>query len=133
VARVKYAKYNVVLDTPLPWWRQPVPDGWQTVERERWPHLELCDGARVVDASFVEGIFERETTRPRSWTGFYAAFPDAMGLYKISQPAFAPDGSTAVVPIEHTCDVLCGTGTLVELRKRNGRWRVVRREGTWIS
>jgi hypothetical protein len=146
----QYGKYNVVSDRPaslqqhppvLHAWSKWLPDPQvrsaslaRAEQRRKWPLLTPCGAAvRVVDGSFVEGIFDRETTRPRSWQGFYAAFPVSMGLFKISAPVLDADGNAALVHVERTCDVLCGTGWLVELRKEQGRWRVVRREGLWIS
>jgi hypothetical protein len=145
----QYGKYNVVSDRPALLRRSGNEDDWakwlpdlqvrnaslaRAEQRHKWPLLTPCGAAvRVVDASFVEGIFEREMTRPRSWQGFYAAFPTAMGLFKISAPVLDADGDAALVYLERTCDVLCGTGWFVELRKEKGRWRVVRREGAWIS
>jgi hypothetical protein len=145
----QYGSYHVVSDRPASIHHSGNEDDWakwlpdpqvrsaslaRAQQRRKWPLLTPCGSAvRVVDASFVEGIFEREKTVPKSWQGFYAAFPVSMGLIKVSAPVFDADGSAALVYMERTCDVLCGTGWFVELRNEQGGWKVVRREGAWIS
>jgi hypothetical protein len=104
-------------------------------QRRKWPLVTPCGSAvRVVDDSFVAGLFERHKNRvPRPWTSFYAAFPEAMGLYRVSAPVLDATGTAALVYLEVTCDLLCGAGSMAELKKHKGRWQVVTTRTLWIS
>jgi hypothetical protein len=101
---------------------------------DKWPHIEVCDGARVVASAKIEEIFKREQSVPPGWNAFFEEFPKAVGLVKISLPALSQDGRKALVYMETSCDVLCGAGFYLELmRPEGGEWRVTHQETAWMS
>jgi hypothetical protein len=140
--RKEDGNYNVVSDMPvspidyaLDWPSRSlraelatrVPDGI------RWPHLNICPAVRIVDGKKVDSIFTRQTAIPPNWKPFYAAFPGARGLLRISLPVFTPDRRRAVVYLEAECDSLCGSGFYIELTLKGAEWRISRQENAWIS
>jgi hypothetical protein len=83
---------------------------------------------RVVNAADI-----RKLVGNRSWDAFYERYPQTAGWVEISLPALSADGSHALVYLEHRCDGLCGTGTLVYLERAPKGWVVVKQLGLWIS
>lgn len=98
----------------------------------RWPHLNVCPGSRIVDGNKVDSIFSRQPAIPPKWEPFYAAF-HTKGLLRLSLPAFTPDRGRAVVYLEDTCDVLCGSGFYIELIRKKAGWKISRQKNAWIS
>jgi hypothetical protein len=134
--------YSVISDLPIsapstaPDW--PPTSLWTKLTRRvpsgvRWPHLKVCPAGRVVDGKEIDSVFARQTAIPPKWEPFYAAFPGATGLLRISLPAFTPDRKHAVVYLDGTCNPLCGSGFYFGLMRRKEGWKVSRRETAWIS
>jgi hypothetical protein len=140
-----YRSYAVVSDRPEVSQFLEIPERWllssdlrekalkRAEQAESWPHVEICTGAHVVADSKVAEIFEREKTKPKSWRGFYAAFPGAAALVRVSAPIFTVDGNAAIVYIDKQCDMLCGGGFNLELKKSKDGWEVVRRDLAWMA
>ena len=124
-----YDTYAVVSDRPAQLTHLRITERWlpssnvrdkalKRAEQARpWSHAEICTGAHVVADSKVEEIFEREKTKPPSWRGFYAAFPGAAALITVSAPVFTLDGNAAIVYVDKRCDISCGAGINLQLKK----------------
>ena len=139
-------KYYVISDLPISARDHAVPSGWSSrlpwadlaapvPDGIRWPHKDVCAADRVVDGKKVDSIFERDAhiRSPPSWDPFYAQFPGAQGLIRMSLPAFTPDHKDAVVYMQTTCNPLCGSGFYIELVRGKKGWRISRHENAWIS
>ncbi|KUG06579.1 hypothetical protein [Solirubrum puertoriconensis] len=48
------------------------------------------------------------------------------GYSSISMPLFSRDYSTAIVDVWHSCGGLCGRGETFVVRKKNGKWKVMK-------
>ncbi|TKR33407.1 hypothetical protein FCE95_03620 [Luteimonas gilva] len=83
---------------------------------------------RVVNAS--ETI---KLTHYRSWKAFYDRYPNTAGWVEASLPVLTPDKSHALVYLEHRCDGLCGTGTLLYLQRTPNGWVVEKKRGLWVA
>lgn len=53
--------------------------------------------------------------------------------YYISTPIFSADLKTAYIEVTHACSGLCGSASACILQKINGRWKIVKEFGLWIS
>lgn len=74
-----------------------------------------------------EELFSFPRTREGIWIAFDAAYPSAGGYVELSRVAFTPDGDEALVKLEVSCGSLCGSSTLLYLRRVDGRWRIMDR------
>ena len=68
-----------------------------------------------------------------NWRRFHELFPGSGGFYEFSAIGFDAARSTAVVYVAHSCGSLCGTGSLVTLRRTAGRWQVAEAAMLWVS
>ena len=136
--------YNVVSDIPVTAKDQPIPSDWpsrplwtklarRVPSAVKWPHVDICAAYRVVDGITVDSTFARQTRDPPGWGPFYAKVPGAKGLIRVSLPAFTTDRRHAVVYLEATCNLLCGSGFYIELTRGKAGWKLSRRENAWIS
>ena len=98
-----------------------------------WPLMEFCPQARIVTHESIQKVFAADKRVPPGWENFNKVFDGATVLMSFSRPVFSPDGTHAIIRQNSTCGPLCGMGTISELEKRPGGWRVVRTTGTWIS
>jgi hypothetical protein len=135
-------RYSVISDLPIsapntaPDW--PPTSLWTKLTRRvpsgaRWAHLKVCPADRVVDGKEIDSVFARQTAIPPKWEPFYAAFPGASGLLRISLPAFTPDRKRAVVYLDATCNPLCGSGFYIGLTRGKEGWKLSRQQTEWIS
>lgn len=67
------------------------------------------------------------------WRRFNEHARDGEGFYEFSGIGFDAVRSTAVLYASHSCGTLCGSGNLVTLRRRGGRWVVVETAMLWVS
>ena len=67
------------------------------------------------------------------WDEFYKQFPYSGGLIGLSRAGLNPGGNQAVVYIEHSCALLCGTGHYLLLVKNDRGWVVQHKFMAWIS
>jgi hypothetical protein len=138
--------FYVISDLPISTKGYPAPADWpanlpwtdlaaSVPSGVRWPHIEICAANRIVDHRKVDAIFERDASirSPPGWDPFYVEFPGAKGLMRISVPAFTSDGRHAVIYLETTCNVMCGSGFYIELVRGKRGWKVSHRETAWIS
>jgi hypothetical protein len=68
-----------------------------------------------------------------NWDLLHTRFPGVPGILELAAPAYAPDGSSALVYFWTGCGDLCATGYVYMLEKSNGTWRVVRAFSPWVS
>ena len=103
----------------------------------RLPDGITCSRLKIVETAEITESFAPSSgippTNPPDWRHFYAAFPGANGVTRLSLPGYSEDGRVALVLVSGACDSLCGSGFLWELEKLDGTWMVKRTEGMWIS
>jgi hypothetical protein len=93
-----------------------------------------CDGIRVVPERILEQAFAESDAVPPKWDGFYARFPNAHSIFRLSRPGYTLDRSSALVLGSITsCDGFCGSGNYYELHKQDSRWVVTGVITAWIS
>jgi hypothetical protein len=138
-------KISIVSDSPPAATNHHIPSAWSlssSLSDEltararvagRWPHVDICAAVQIVDGSRVEAIFRQDKRIPPGWDEFHAAFPSAVGLKRVSLPAFTADRSRAVVYVEWTCGSLCGSGIYIEFVRDKDGWKVSQQEAAWIS
>lgn len=92
---------------------QPMPTGRPTIP------VAAEDFHRVLEAGF--------------WRAFYRRFPGTAGVIHANRAVVSADGREALIYIEHVCDGLCGTGSLILMSRIDGRWRITYPYVLWIS
>jgi hypothetical protein len=104
------------------------------------------------DASLVGVKFKREGLRlvdGDQWSADDQALQESVGkgkfkpseldrafahsLSTFSRAVFSEDGRNALVEFSHVCGSLCGSGSTLLMHKLNGRWKIAKRCGGWIS
>jgi hypothetical protein len=68
-----------------------------------------------------------------SWKIFYANYPGATGFTLLSRIGFNSARDQALVYFGNSCELLCGHGYLVLLKKHNGKWKVMKQVTIWIA
>ena len=82
----------------------------------------------------IDALFLADGRSPPGWDLFWGAYPDARGIINVSFPVYSVDRARAIVFVDYNCELLCGSGYYVVLRRRDtGRWEITRTEGTWIA
>jgi hypothetical protein len=66
------------------------------------------------------------------WAQFHTKFPDADGLYALSQIRYS-DSSHAALNYSHHCGGRCGDGGIVVLIRRGTSWTVTKITIEWMS
>jgi hypothetical protein len=101
------------------------------------PAMPPCPGIRVEAEEDIVAALKAKappTDPPQpGWEGFYARYPGARGVFRVSLPGYTQDGSGAVVIVSAACGPLCGSGVLLHLEKTTGKWQIVRRQTLWVS
>ena len=67
------------------------------------------------------------------WRLFNERFPGAGGFHEFSAIGFDAARSSAILYTSHSCGGLCGSGSLVTLRRAAGRWQVAEAQTLWVS
>ncbi len=97
-------------------------------------NLGGCDGIRVVPEGTLDEAFAESDAVPPKWDGFYARFPNAHSILRMSNPGYAPDRNSALVLGSITsCDGFCGFGNYYELHRQDSGWVVTEVFTGWIS
>ena len=94
------------------------------------PQFSVSQSYKIITHEELDKIFKKG---PNGWDTFYKRYPNAAGFWSFSQPGYNPAGDEAVLYVQHSCGMLCGTGHLYFLAKENGEWRVRNRMTLWIS
>ena len=93
-----------------------------------------CSRLRPASNAMIAKTFDESGKIPPDWSDFYAAFPGAKGLIRLSLPGYSADATVAVVLVSGSCNNLCGSGSAWELRRTSGdTWHVYKKVGTWIA
>jgi hypothetical protein len=92
---------------------QPMPTGRRTIP------VAAADFHRVLEAGF--------------WRAFYRRFPGTAGVIHANRAVVSADGREALIYVEHGCDGLCGTGSLILMSRIGGRWRITCPYVLWMS
>lgn len=69
----------------------------------------------------------------RGWKNFHEKYPEARSLIQISAVGFRSNGEEALVYITGVSGCLAGSGYLMLLKKKSGRWAVVRELNLWVA
>jgi hypothetical protein len=67
------------------------------------------------------------------WKSFRDKYPKTPGITLIARPGFDAEHKHALLYVGNSCDMLCGGGTLIFLRKENGEWKVANKVTIWVS
>jgi hypothetical protein len=78
----------------------------------------------------IEQIFK---SRPDAWDEFYRQFPDSGGFIALSRAGLNSGSNQALVYLQHSCGMLCGSGHYLLLVKNDRGWVVQKKVMAWIS
>lgn len=96
-----------------------------------------CTGVRIATNAEIVAAFANRPPDPNrhhlGWEGFYAKYPDAHGLLRLSLPGYASGRGVAVVSTSASAGRLAGSGRTLVLRKLAGKWTIVERLPGWIA
>ena len=67
------------------------------------------------------------------WSSFHKLFPKAKGLLVFSKIAYSKNNERAIVYLSRTGGYTSGEGLIYFLSNENGIWKIVHKEGIWIS
>lgn len=87
-------------------------------------HIECHESARVRCAK-SETVFAL-LNKNGSWPNFYATFPKTAGFVQASNIVLSKDRTTALAYIAYSCGLMCGSGTLVLLKRSEASWVVIK-------
>jgi hypothetical protein len=104
------------------------------------PLEDICPGARIASHAEIAKAFDvppPSLSEPADlewrWAGFFLAFPGAASLVRMSLPGYSARGNSAVVYMTTGRSSLAGEGSYLLLKRRGGRWRLVRRDSVWVA
>lgn len=69
----------------------------------------------------------------RGWKSFHGKYPEAKSLIQISAVGFRPNRDEALVYVTGGSGCLAGSGYLILLQKKSGRWAVVKEFNLWVA
>jgi hypothetical protein len=94
------------------------------------PFVE-CPGLRWESMADIDAARRASTSAPRleppnpGWEGFYARYPRAQGIIRVSLPGYSADGTVAAVFFSASAGSLASASSWRELRKVQGVWQQV--------
>jgi hypothetical protein len=94
------------------------------------PRLNRDLAYRLVPRDELDRMFLR---CDHGWRRFYARFPQANRRINVSRPGIAPSGTHAAVYVVWHGYELVGEGCVILLEKKEGKWQISNRVGTWVS
>jgi hypothetical protein len=98
-----------------------------------WSGVRVCGKILVRRERDIHRLINSDPSLDQGWKNFYAVYPGALGVMRVSLPAYSADGHRAVIVMGTGCGSLCGAGEIVEIEKKDGVWRRTRAQDTWIS
>ena len=100
--------------------------------RTRWQGPLPCISDHLISAGTGRDTSQRVSRSSGVKSPFAPCRSARLGdrYLAISEPIVK--GDVAAVALEYRCP-LCGEGNLYSLKHRNGRWRVVGRDRSWVS
>lgn len=87
---------------------------------------------QMVRVTDIDRLFDTKSLGV-AWANFYKAYPDAVGLVRISRVGLDEDATQALFYLSVTSGGLRGSGHFLLLHRRFGIWRVLASEQAWIS
>ena len=94
-----------------------------------------CSGVRLVSEGEIEDALRSEgpALDPPNpgWEGFFARFPGARAVLRLTLPGYSRDGRSAVVVMSSACGSMCGFGYLFVLEKVSSSWKIVQTRTLW--
>lgn len=111
-----------------------------TLSRRFLEHLAEIDS--VFSEADVEFIMRQITqTKDIVWdsslfdstTFIRAGDSRKIDRFSLSIPYFSIDRQACILKIGHYCGKLCGEGRLLILKRQNGKWRLYKTLGRWVS
>jgi hypothetical protein len=94
------------------------------------PHIQPAERIQLLSGREERAVFPRGSG---SWKAFYKKYPGATGFTLLSKIGFDSTRDQALVYLGNSCELLCGHGYLVVLRKHNGKWKVVKQAEIWLA
>jgi len=92
------------------------------------PQIQPVDKIQFI--TFVE----EQVNLPRAnWKAFYKKYPGATGYTMLSRIGFNSGRNEALIYLGNSCELLCGHGYLVLLRKHKGQWKVWKQGTIWVA
>ena len=92
--------------------------------------LPLPSFVRVIESDTLRAWFASGITA--GWETFRARTQSTSSV-ALSQPAFSPHSSRALLYVVRRCGPRCGDGVLLDLRAINGSWVISRSFRLWIT
>lgn len=94
------------------------------------PHIQPVERIQLLTFLEEQAIFPRGSG---SWKAFYKKYPGATGFTLLSRIGFNSVRDQALVYLGNSCELLCGRGHLVLLRKHKGNWKIMKQADIWIA
>jgi hypothetical protein len=102
--------------------------------RNRQALPDCISSTRKITRVWYDSLRAKFTDREKGWDVFKAAYPDAHGFFILSKVYWlASDGTQALLYVARATHWLAGSGQILFLRKRDGRWRVEAYRAVWVS
>jgi hypothetical protein len=67
------------------------------------------------------------------WSRFYQRYPHSEGSIILSAVGYNVTGDAAILMVENNCGSLCGSGSIVIVRREGGPWHLIAIRNLWIS
>ncbi len=94
--------------------------------------LNLSATYQLLDAEDRAELFAN-VEPAAGWSQFFARYPDAPGLLRLSRAGFDDSLMHALVYVEYQCGEVCGSGRLVHLSNEHGDgWQVLGAALVWM-
>jgi hypothetical protein len=94
------------------------------------PHIRPVERIQLLTFLEEQVVFPRGSG---SWKAFYKKYPGATGFTILSRIGFNSAHDQALVYLGNSCELLCGRGRLVLLRKHKGNWKIVKQGDIWVA
>lgn len=91
-------------------------------------YLKTSRKVRLVSSKEIERIFNNGF-----WPAFYKKYPGSVGLVTFSLPGYSRDKNTAIVYFSHSIGGRAGYGSMIFLKRVDGRWKLDGEHPLWIS
>jgi len=94
------------------------------------PHIRPTERIQFLSAREEQASFPKGSG---SWKEFYKKYPGAIGFTLVTRIGFSSKRNEALVYLGNSCELLCGHGYLVVLRKNKRKWRVLNQAILWTA
>jgi hypothetical protein len=119
---------RLLIDTS---WRQDILNISELDSSEtNLPEIEKYSPIYISSDS-LNSIFDPD--KNGGWSSFHKLFPKAKGLLVFSKIAYSKNNKRAIVYLSRTGGYTSGEGLIYFLSNENGIWKIVHKEGMWVS